>query len=268
MRALNWILQTNLINQNVVDTIRTALQLDNVSFEEIKIIPFSDELPSIKNQTDFNIFYGSTTLILNAYKDKKFSEGVFLDTGKFNIENYITKWGINMLNYDSEILTFEEFAKRKLDDNSIWFLRPVEDDKSFTGTTMKFYDIKHFNDELTQSNNPYLTVKTRISVSSKKIIEKEWRHFIVNKKIISSSRYLKNGQLDISTTDIPDELIEFVEKCCIEYVPHDIFVMDTAYCNGKYSIIECNCFNGTGFYKHDIVAIIRAVNSFLKLNKC
>ncbi len=264
MKQLNWILQTNLIKQEIVDNIKIALQLDSIRFEEVKIIPFSNELPTVQNVDFFNVFYGSTTLILNAYKDKRFSKGVFFDNYSFNIDNYLKYWGEKMLNYDCKLTTFSKFANEDHSENSEWFLRPNEDDKSFSGTVMRFADIIKMEGDLKDSNNPYLTTQTLISVSSPKVIEKEWRHFIVDKKVISSSRYMFNGQLDISPNDIPDELIKFVEQSCTQYVPHNVFVMDTAFCNDKFSIIECNCFNGTGFYKHDIVKIIRAVNKYLR----
>lgn len=263
MKEINWIIQTNLVKQEVIDAIKTALCFDNVKFEEVKIIPFSDSLPDIKSNADVVIFYGSSTLILNAYRDKRFSKGVFYSEHTFNVENYLMNWGARMLNYDSEVTTFSAFAKQRLDDSARWFLRPLSDDKSFSGTVMDFSAIKRMASELKKSNNPQLNTDTRISVSSVKIIEKEWRHFIVNKKVISSSRYMLNGELDISPADIPDELIAFVNTCCNQYVPHDVFVMDTALSNGKFFVVECNCFNGTGFYKHDIVKIIRSVNEYL-----
>ena len=264
MKKLNWILQTNLVKQETIDNIKIALHLDGIRFEEVKIIPFSDELPTIQNLDYFNVFYGSTTLILNAYKDNKLSKGIFFDNNSFSIRNYLKYWGTKMLNFDSKLTTFSKFASESHSENSQWFLRPNEDDKSFSGTVLSFVELKKMACNLQESNNPYLTTETVISVSSPKIIEKEWRHFIVDKKVISSSRYMLNGQLNISTSDIPDELIKFVEQSCIEYVPHNIFVMDTAFCNNKFSIIECNCFNGTGFYNHDIVKIFRTVNKYLQ----
>lgn len=264
MQQLNWVLQTNLIKQEVIDNIKIALQLDSIKFEEVKIIPFSDELPVIQNLNLFNIFYGSTTLILNAYRDSRFSQGVFFDSNLFNIATYLRYWGAKMLNYDSRLTTFREFANELHSKDSLWFLRPNEDDKSFSGTVMSFKDVKKMAWGLQDSNNHYLTTETIISVSTPKKIEKEWRHFIVDKKVISSSRYMLNDQLDISTSDIPSELIKFVEQSCNEYTPNSIFVMDTAFCDNKFSIIECNCFNGTGFYKHDIIKIIREVNAYLQ----
>lgn len=264
MKQINWILQANLIKQSLIDSIKAALEIDNISYEEVKIIPFSDELPEIEKADYFNIFYGSTTLILNAYKDTRYKSGVFLDTEKFNFKNYLQQWGDKMLNFDSLVTTFSDFVTKDYDQISEWFLRPIEDDKSFSGTVMTFGEIKKMADELISSNNPYLTHNTLISVSSPKKIKKEWRHFIVNKKVISSSRYILNGELNVSATDIPTQLLEFVEECCLQYVPHDIFVLDTALYNKNYYIIECNCFNGTGFYSNDIANVIRAVNKHLK----
>lgn len=47
-------------------------------------------------------------------------------------------------------------------------------------------------------------------------------------------------------------------------MPHDIFVMDVALYEGGYRIVECNCFNDTGFYDHDILTIVKNVNQYLR----
>lgn len=39
--------------------------------------------------------------------------------------------------------------------------------------------------------------------------------------------------------------------------------MDIAKSNKEYKIIECNCFNGTGFYKHEIEKIVHAINELI-----
>ena len=77
MRKIHWILQQNVINQTTLRQVKEGLRANNVSFEELKIIPFSNDLPNIKDSEDFKVFYGSTTLILNAYANEKYSEGIF-----------------------------------------------------------------------------------------------------------------------------------------------------------------------------------------------
>ncbi len=264
MKHLCWILQTNLIKPAVADAIRAALAIDNIDCQEVKIIPFSDELPGMSLEPDtFYVVYGSTTLILNAAKDSRLCTGVFFDPELFNTENYIRKWGTRMLNHDSRLTTLSALAAEAHDIASEWFLRPNEDDKSFSGAVMTFEEIRQFTQNLQDSNNPSLTPETLISVSAPKTIEKEWRHFIVDKKVVNSGRYMLHGELAISSEDIPEALVQFVEDSCEIYSPHAIFVMDTALYNGEFRIIECNCFNGTGFYSHDIQTIVREVDAFL-----
>jgi ATP-grasp domain, R2K clade family 3 len=263
MSKIHWILQNNLIKSEIKESIIKTLKQDNISYEEVTVIPFSDDLPPIQQQANQYVFYGSSTLIFNAYKDPVYREGVFYDENTFSTENYNQQWGKKMLNYDAMITCLADFSEEKYDLDSLWFIRPVADSKAFSGSIMSFSEIQRLTQNLKESNNPHLSTQTPIAISSPKEIEKEWRHFIVNKNVVSSSRYAQNGHLSVSNTDIPNELINFVENCCLQYTPHDIFVMDTALCNGQYFIIECNCFNGTGFYSHDIEAIVKKINQFL-----
>lgn len=266
MRNIHWILQKNLIKETDLQEIKEALRADDVSFEEVKIIPFSDELPKIKKTEGFNIFYGSTTLILNAYANENFSEGIFYDKEVFNMKNYFEQWSQHMLNYDSEILTFNEIVNKAYKTGN-WFVRPIYDDKSFSGKVMTFEEIANLESSLAESNNPYLDENTLVVISKPKTIVKEWRHFIVNKEIVSSSKYAEYGNVSKSGDDVPAELLEFVENRCQEYVPNDIFVMDTALHDDNYKIVECNCFNDTGFYDHDIKKIIKAINQYTRQTK-
>jgi len=261
---IHWILHINQIRPDVLQHIRTALELDGIGYDEVKIIPFADALPPVRYPDRFNVFYGSATLIMNVARNRRLSGGVFYDPERFNIANYLRHWGPRMLNHDSRVTTFPAFATRLHDEDSEWFLRPNEGNKAFDGTVMRFSDIQKLAAELDIFNNPNLGPDTQIVVSSPKSITREWRHFIVNGKVISSSRYARNGDPDVAGWDVPEDLLAFVEECCEIYTPHDIFVMDTAFCNGRYAIIECNCFNCTGFYEHDIVLVVRTINEYLR----
>lgn len=262
----HWILQQNLIKESVFQQIKDVLKEDHISYEEVKIIPFSDELPNIQSTHPVNVFYGSTTLILNAYKHSKFSKSIFYDEDLFTIKNYMDKWGDYMLNADSNILTFKEIVEGDYNKGE-WFLRPIHDDKSFSGKVMTSDQIIQIENSLKESNNPYLNEETLVAISKPKQIAKEWRHFIVNGEIISTSKYAEEGQPSKSSRDIPQELIQFVRDRCREYMPHPVFVMDTALYNNSFKIVECNCFNDTGFYDHDIKKVIRAVNAYLMKHK-
>lgn len=78
---------------------------------------------------------------------------------------------------------------------------------------------------------------------------------------------MEYGELKESETDIPVKMLEFATNRIKEYRLSDIYVMDIAEVGDTYTLIECNCFNGTGFYKHDIEKIVVAINAFIRKTK-
>lgn len=253
-----WIIQANLTKTSTLEQFRHAFRELNIEFKEVQVIPFSSDLPTF-TPSQFNIFYGSTSLMLNAYANSKFSDGIFYDPAKFNVSTYLDKWPDKMLNSDGRVIKFSDFIETDVDKRSEWFLRPNEDDKSFAGTTMTSQEIKDWYRKIKDIDNPTLNCNTLIFASQKKTINKEWRNFIVNGKVIDSSRYMKDGAIHISHDDCPKSMIDFTEAAASTFSPHDIFVMDIAETSVGFKIIECNCFNGTGFYHHNIKKIIKAV---------
>ncbi len=259
-----WILQKNLTNEKVFATIKATLEADNLPYQEVLLIPFSDEAPEVSRPFEGLVFYGSTTLILNAWKNPDLQQGVFFDPMRFSMENYLRQWGASMLNNDSRATTFAELASEKHPTATQFFIRPDADSKAFSGQVMTFQAIQTFASQLQDAENPHLDRQTPIVISRPKAIEKEWRSFVVDGKIIDTTRYVLQGELYIDAKDVPAELLEFVQQAIDRYEPHAVFVIDTALSQGQLGILECNCFNGTGFYGHDIPKIVRAVNGWVQ----
>ena len=88
---------------------------------------------------------------------------------------------------------------------------------------------------------PDFNSETEVWISEPKEIKKEWRLFIVDDEIVSTSRYMKNGELDKSAIDIPSEMIDFAQARIEEYRLDDIYVMDIAEVEEGFKLIECNC---------------------------
>jgi hypothetical protein len=260
MRGINWVIQNNLIKKETLEALRKAFQENNLSFEEVFVIPFSQELPEIRHTAAFNIFYGSTTLMLNAFHHPTYTEGVFYNPKDFQMATYLSRWKDHLLNSDGLVTSFGNFIKSTYDQDSNWFIRPNADTKTFSGRVMSFSQIKAWGEQIVGSNDIELSLESLVFVSSPKKIDKEWRNFIVDGKVISSSRYLVGGELNVSPNDIPSDMIDFVHDRCQEFTPHQIFVMDVSLFEKKYYILECNCFNGTGFYANDISKIIKAIS--------
>lgn len=263
MKKLKWIIQNNLIKPEVLKQFKEAFETLNIDYEEVQVIPFSMILPAF-SPVDQVVFYGSTTLMLTAYENEQYQHGVFYDPLSFSMKSYLHHWGNYMLNAEGQVMTFEKFIKTTVDTREEWFLRPNEDDKSFAGTVMSSSEIKEWYEKILQVNNPQLHADTNIMVAPTQQLIKEWRNIVIDGKVIDSSRYMCHGKLQIQKEDCPPEMLQFVEKQVKVYAPNDIFVIDIAETNQGYKIIECNCFNGTGFYEHNIQKIVKSITDKLK----
>lgn len=260
MKMINWILQKNLTKPEILIRIKNALNESEATWEEIEVIPFSETLPEIKHKNSRHIIYGSTTFMLNSFKDERYKDGVFYDPSTFQMENYVKQWGNHVLNSSGQLVTLGELKGIKSLDSQKWFLRPNHDGKEFSGRVDTFENLKIWSQKIIELDLPDFNSTTEVWISEPIKIEKEWRLFIVDDQIISASRYMENGMLSETNKDIPSEMIRFSEDRIKEYRLSDIYVMDVAAILGGYKIIECNCFNGTGFYQHDIEKIVKTIN--------
>lgn len=261
MKNLRWVIQTNLGHGDDHLQMQEACKKLGVEFQGIEVIPFSITLPSFKEDEKTNIYYGSTTFMYNLYNLRNKPVGLFFDEEKFSMENYIKVWGEHMLNSEAKITTFDEFSTENHDPESLWFIRPDADDKSFAGDVMTFEQIKNWTATFQKFDNVNLSGDKKIIVGPPYNIKKEWRNYIVDGKIVASSLYRKDFRLNKSRHDVPSEMLDFVQARINEYMPHKNFAMDIAFCGDSYYIIECGCLNSVGFYDADISVIVEAITN-------
>lgn len=267
MRKVRWIAQNNLISKVDRDKMEQACIDNGIMYEGVKVMPFAYGLPKFTVDEAINIYYGSTTLITNLMQTDLDKSGIFLDESKYLMDNYLKQWGDHMLSSEARVLKFGEFIAEDHDPDSSWFMRPNDDSKSFDGNVRNFGDVeKWFNKIKNMFDNVGLDENTEILVGPAYRIRKEWRNFVVNGKVVSSSLYREDFRLKKSADDIPTEMIEFVEARAREYSPNEVFVMDIALCGGdhEYYIIECGCMNSVGFYHSDIEKIITSVTEHVQ----
>ena len=175
-----------------------------------------------------------------------------------------------MLNAEAKVTTLKDCELLGLSEGE-HFVRPVADDKSFAGEVMLREELLEWAErvrlnaesEIKHGNVPSLNVDTPILVGPAYRVEKEWRNFIVDGKVISSTLYRKDHKLH-KVREAPQEMLDFVHARCEEYVPHKIFVMDIALCGNSYYIIECGCLNSAGFYAADVDEIVKVVSQEVK----
>ena len=263
MNTITWVVQNNLIYEKDLANLENAISRVGAKLDSVRIVPFSDELPEFL-RNDSNIFYGSTTFMNNVYaKYGKNARGLFYDDKEFSMENYMEKWGREMLSYGAKFMTFDEFVNSPdMDPEQDWFVRPDADSKSFAGDVIKFKDIAEWHSKLLFDDIYGLSGDTKIMVSTPYNIAKEWRCLVVNGKYITGSQY--RGYLNlVKDPFVPEEVIQYVEDRAKEYSPHDVFVMDIGLSGENYYIIECGCANSIGFYEMDVYEYVKAITNYI-----
>ena len=261
---IQWVVQNNLTKQELMDDLKGGCKSIDVDYIEVKVVPFSDELPYFPKDKK-SIFYGSTTMMYNVYKDPSINQGLFFNEDTFTMENYFSKWAIYMLNYDAGITSFRELMTKNYSPEQLIFVRPNDDSKSFAGEIVEFKRIESWYNNLIGYENVNLNLDTKIVAGEPYNIKKEWRLWIVNKKVVASSQY-KNGQSINKVKDAPTNVVEFAEARCQEYTPHDVFVMDICLCGDELFILECGCMNSAGFYAADVHKIVKSVTEYFLEN--
>jgi len=259
-KAIQWIVQSNLTNTENLHDLKAACENIGVRYTEVAIIPFSPELP-VFEITPGNIYYGSTTFNSLLFNDERTKSGIFFNPATFTIENYIKQWGKHMLNADAEVTTFGKLAAKNYAADTLLFIRPDDDSKSFAGEVKQFNEISEWYKKLEGLANEGLSSDTKIIVSQPYNIQSEWRLWVVNKKVVTASKYRTYFKLT-KERGCPAGVVAFAEERCNEYTPHDVFVMDICLCGDTYYIVECGCMNGAGFYAADISKIVENVSSY------
>lgn len=269
MKKARWIIQNNLIAENDRNQFQLACDNLGVSHFEVIVVPFSNELPEFPIDDDFeNIYYGSTTFMNNIYELLNKPKGLFYNHETFSMENYINKWGEHMLNCDAEIMTVKQFINMEDFGHELnMFLRPDGDGKEFDGQVGEVRQLKTMVKRMMDYESP-MNLESKIVLGPAYNLQREWRNYVVDGKVITSSRYRDNFRLSKSCSDIPEEMIRFVEDRCKEYQPHDVFAMDIAEVKDgntmKYYIIECGCMNSVGFYHADIDTYVKKITEWIE----
>jgi len=259
-----WVVQANLLSKERQQDVAWALRDLEIPYVGVNVIPFSDELEFLFDMPLGRgiIPYGSTSLIRHA---QKFNwSGLFFSKTNFQVP----VWNQNrddMLNNDADVMTVKEASVKfsTKDKRELWFIRPVEDLKAFTGTVTTSEEISRWMTSI-DGGNFQIQEDTMVAISQPKEILAEWRWFIVGGKVIDGSMYQHKGSL-VKTHETDEKVIQEAQTFADKWLPHQTVVMDLALTNYGPQVIEFNCLNGSGFYGHDIAKIVKAVTEYVDL---
>jgi hypothetical protein len=258
---MKFIIQHNLMNEDQLRLTKDAVEY--FPHEFIGLIPFSREITSEGplDGVDF-IPYGST-LLTSLTKDLGW-KGLHFDLSTFNYKS-AKENRHDMLN-DFIIMRLDEAIKflQYRPDNEIWFIRPSEDLKQFSGQLIEAKECHEWLSDamLCDTSGSYrLDADTMIVLAEPQNIQAEWRWFIVDRKIISGSMYRCRNQL-VKIRELDQKVIDEAQSFADKWLPDSCCVMDLALINESLKVIEFNCINSSGFYNHDVNKIFKELYEF------
>jgi hypothetical protein len=211
------------------------------------------------------VFYGSLEAARQVQRLTKWIPGVYGNFNNFKCSKYFSYLGKYLLNSDYAMLPMMEFSRRreeiynKYGVNGNVFIRPNSGLKTFNGFILNYDKIdeefKFLRTYAKRDLDDIIAV-----VSSFKSIEVEWRMVVVDREVISSSRYMLRGEENYRSGG-EEGAISFAKKIAEGvWQPDFAYTIDICRSGGNYYLLEANSFSCSGLYLCSLEAVVKAVS--------
>lgn len=255
---MRWVFEEGLMEEDTLNEFKDFLTRVDLPFSLIKMVPFTRDLkPEKMDTSEPMIALGCYDF---AYKIKSlgWTPGVWQNEN-FNYKEWSQHWLI--VNDDGQLFKFAEVPFQE----TPFFIRPVADDKTFTGKVMDWSEYEEVLTALKEDRLPpafyHLTADTEVVIAKPKKISEEYRVLIVGGLPITASLY-KSGTVGMRrNADNNVALFEFAKSQADVWTPDDVFIMDVAVVNGEFLVMEMGCFNAAGLYKMDVQKIVMSIEN-------
>jgi hypothetical protein len=252
---MHWILQNNIYSEDGWERLTTALDRLEVSYSVHKCIPFIGTLDPEPVPPPGNVIVmGSYTLAREAQK-RGWVPGVFLNDN-FDFTVQLQNWGTHMINSDAWVGRFDSVPEQE----NPFFIRPVHDSKAFTGYVTDWPDFIEYQKQIIELQPDWATVTpdTQVIVSSKKTIRREYRTWVVDKRVVTASLY-KQGTWKHYEECHDQNILTYAETCASIWSPDRAYVLDIFETDDGMFIGEVNNLNSAGFYAADMQKLVAAL---------
>lgn len=251
-----WVVQSNSLKVGQVLPLVMALRELGEPFVDVGL-DFQSGLMSPVEGTDL-IPYGSTHLVKIAQAESW--RHLYFDEATFNVSAW-SQHHPAMLNADARVMTLAE-AATIAPSSEKWFIRPLNDLKAFAGHVISSDDLIAWVRRL-QVGDCEIDETCLVAISEPKVIQMEWRYFIVGGRIVTGSIYRLRGQPStIRETDAA--VIAEAQALADHWLPHECCCMDVALYNDEPRVVEFNVINASGFYNHDVTQFAQSLSNYAR----
>lgn len=226
-------------------------------------IPFNDANFDFLPKDTPVVFHGGISCVKSVQK-RNLSLYPFAWFNQYSLSCccYYVYWKDYILQNPYEFYTLEEMKEckediyKKFGEDDCIFVRPNSNDKIFVGGIVpkERFD-SYMNWDWLHDNSP-----SSLAVVAKPVdIDKEWRLFISENKVIAGSQYQEKRCISLDAK-FPQDIIEFAEKVASVWSPHPFYCLDIASTAKGYKVVECGSANCAGFYHADVREIVKEMS--------
>lgn len=238
-----WVIQSDMFQINERDAILSVLDRFDIEYQIVSLASDGSLTPEIDH--DGSIITNGSVMLSRIARERGWHPGGFLNDN-FSYDVWYPHFKNRLLNRDAIFSTLHT-ADPPLDR---FFIRPLSDNKSFTGRVMERSDFNTWRSSMPDMDVLYAPARA---------IGQEHRHFIVDGKVISSSRY-KMGQIASTSSMVDRSIVSYAEHAASIWSPARAFVLDTYVTEDEIGIVELGCIGNAGFYAADVQKIVMALN--------
>jgi hypothetical protein len=240
-----WVIQEDMFEENRRDDIIRTLERFGIPYQRIKLPQPNMMVPEISY--DGPIITNGSVMLSKIARKRGWTPGSLLNDN-FSYDVWYPHFRDHLLNHDTIFTTMGD-ADPQMDE---FFIRPLADDKCFNGRVLT-------RDEFAQWRLRY-PVETPILISKVKVIGQEFRHYVVDGEVVSSSRYKLAGQP--SQAEVVDgRVIDYARSMARIWQPARAFVLDTYMTGDEMGIVEMGCICHAGLYQADVQKIVMALDA-------
>lgn len=251
--------ETNELVKTAINLGYSAKTCDTLYFNECNLSKYYDTnkvncvVPHVSLQSANSIIHNAHSWI----------PGIWSNLDEYDSNKYYPFFADNLLNNKYAILPIGD-VKRRINDLYDWlgidgkiFIKPLSGRKLFAGQIFKKNDFDFYWNAFDKENS-----KTDLIMASvPKNILAEYRLIVGNKKVITGSQYILNGEKKYKKLPqyIEDYANEILSK--VDYNPCPVWVLDVALDseNAPY-VLEVGCFNCSYLYACDKEKLIEEVS--------
>lgn len=260
---MHWIIQEGFSHEKGMEELVRLLGEYDIPHSLVKVVPIVGEIIPDLVIDDKVICFGSYSMRHTA-KAKGWFPGV-IDLEEKAEQIYSNTWSSHTLNADAKFCAFadvgEYIAEKGLNK---FFMRPVDDSKAFAGklfTADEYHEWRERLMKLEDTDYSTLNGDTICLCSSPKQIYAEYRLYVINGKVVTSSQYKLHDRV-IYNSLVDHDVLEFGQQRVDELDYADAYCLDICRTPDGLKIVEVNTINSAGLYHADVDKLIQAFENY------